>query len=61
MTGDDIMMEIIRIRFEHVSGKIWLLILNYSMTFVPGSVHCSSALCLFLVYTNAYFSCGKGC
>ena len=34
-------------------GKIVLLLLNYPVTFVPGSARCSSALCLvFIVYSR---------
>ena len=33
--------------FKTLGGKIWPLVLNQPVTFVPGSVRCSSALCWF--------------
>ena len=33
--------------FQTLGGKIWPLVLNQPVTFVPGSVRCSSALCWF--------------
>ena len=36
-----------KIHFGHNVGKYDPLVLNYPVTFVPGSARCSSALCLF--------------
>ena len=33
--------------FQTLGGKIWPLVLNQPVTFVPRSVRCSSALCWF--------------
>ena len=43
--------------FQTLGGKIWPLALILPVTFVPGSVRCSSALCLFpssSLYTGCF-------
>ena len=39
-------MGIMKIHFGHRVGKYVPLVLNYPVTFVPGSARCSSVLCL---------------
>ena len=38
--------------FQTLGEKIWPLVLNSPVTFVPGSVRCSSALCLYIFLLN---------
>ena len=38
-----------KIPFGHCVGEIRPLVLNYPLTFVPGSARRSSALCLFFI------------
>ena len=46
-----------KIHFGHRVGKIRPQVLNYPVTFVPGSARCSSALCLlflFVISSNSF-------
>ena len=47
-------MRITKNPFWALCGKIRPLVLNYPLTFVPGSVLCSSALCLFYIFSNVF-------
>ena len=47
--------------FWALCGKIgpWALVLNYPIAFVPGSARCSSALCLFYLYSKIDMTLSK--
>ena len=43
-------MGIVKIHIQHYVRKIIPMVLEFSVTYVPGSVHCSSAWCLYMSF-----------